>query len=158
MNMRLLNVAVITCLLGLAAVRSRCADVQAEAGRVPKTASSTTSEPAAWRIPPRPADETKDLGALEEITKMFRSTYANERARVQRSQGIVILLRFSGATLFRNGEIVETVRVIPSEYHNLRYAAHVPFMLFLKLRPLCGSPLESTSRMELEQCVETLKC
>lgn len=97
------------------------------------------------------------VAALEEITKLFRKTYADERARFQSAQKTVILFRFSGATLFRNGQLVETARVIPSEYHNLRYAAHVPFMLFLKLNPLCGTAIAPPKRAELERWLTTLK-
>jgi hypothetical protein len=116
----------------------------------------TNSENTAWKIPPRPIEETKPLTNLEEVIKLFRSTYALERARVQHSERTVILFRLSGATLFRNGEIVETARVIPSEYHNLRYAAHVPFMVFLMLNPLCGLPFGETERAKLHNCMEVL--
>lgn len=97
------------------------------------------------------------LEPLELLTKNFRATYASERARVQRSLDTVVLLRFSGATLFRNGEIVETVRVLPSEYHNLRYAAHVPFMLYLKLTPLSGQSFDEPTRDWLREAVSQIQ-
>jgi hypothetical protein len=59
--------------------------------------------------------------------------------------------------LFRNGQIVETARVIPAEYHNLRYAAHVPFMIFLKLHPHCGSSFDSAMRADIEKYLEVIK-
>jgi hypothetical protein len=117
----------------------------------------TVSEPSNWKIPPRPSDEMKLLAPLEEITKLFRTNYASARSEVQHSQGAVVLTRFSGATLFRNGKIVETVRVIPAEYHNLRYAAHVPFMIFLKLHSRCGSPLDASTRTDIEKYMTTIQ-
>ena len=57
---------------------------------------------------------------------------------------VVLIARFSCVTLFHNGNIVETKRVIPPEYHNLRYCAHVPFAVYLMLtahscsRPTCA--------------------
>jgi hypothetical protein len=119
--------------------------------------AAASGDPVEWKIPPRPADEMKQVAALEELTKIFRATYASERARFQQSQSTVILFRFSGATLFRNGKIVETSRVIPSEYHNLRYAAHIQFMLFLKLNPLCGAPMDAATRNELQQWITVIK-
>jgi hypothetical protein len=98
-----------------------------------------------------------ELAPLEELNQVFRAAYAAERDRVQRSQRTVILLRPGGASLFRNGQLVETVRVIPAEYLNLRYAAHVPFMVFLKLHPLCGRPFDAPARADLEHCLELLQ-
>jgi len=118
---------------------------------------ASQSDPPQWKIPPRPPEEMKPLEPLEDITKLFRATYASERGQVQRSQGAVILVRFSGATLFRNGQIVETARVIPSEYFNLRYAAHVPFMIFLKLRPLCDSPFDDKTRAGIRDFIAVVK-
>ena len=112
---------------------------------------------ALWKIPPRPGDEIKPLAPLEDITKLFRATYAAARTEVQASQGTVILTRLSGATLFRSGQIVETVRVIPAEYHNLRYASHVPLMIFLKLYPHRGLLLDAATRSDLEKYVEVIK-
>ena len=115
------------------------------------------ADPPLWKIPPRPPAEMKPLAPLEDITKQFRATYASARTEVQAAQGTVILTRLSGATLFRNGQIIETARVIPAEYHNLRYAAHVPFMIFLKLHSRCGSPLDAATRADIEKYVEVIK-
>ncbi len=114
-------------------------------------------EPELWKIPPRPASETAELGPLEEVNQFFRATYAAERARAQRSQTTVILFRPGGASLFRDGRLVETARVIPAEYLNLRYAAHVPLMLFLKLHPLCGAPFDAPARADLRKCLDLLR-
>jgi hypothetical protein len=123
----------------------------------PAGAPSITSERPNWKIPPRPSDEMKPLAPLEDITKLFRAAYASARAEFQHSQGTVVLTRLSGATLFRNGKIVETVRVIPAEYHNLRYSAHVPFMIFLKLHSRCGVPLDAPTRADVEKYITTIQ-
>lgn len=152
-------ILVLTVGLGLAGCQTN--QKQTPPTSTPKTPTAVVAAapgaPSEWKIPPRPADEMKQVAPLEELTKIFRATYASERARFQQSQTTVILFRFSGATLFRNGKIVETARVIPSEYHNLRYAAHVQFMLFLKLNPLCGSPIDAATRTELQQWTVTIK-
>ena len=106
----------------------------------PAESTPRNDEPA-WKIPKRPEAELGALGDLETLDKEFRGTYATERARVQQTLGPVVVLRLSGATLFRSGKIVETKRIIPAEYHDLRYASHVPFSIFLKLHAVAGAPL-----------------
>jgi hypothetical protein len=151
---------VIIC--GIAIVFSGCksvpADAKLTASEKPASVSpSIAAEMPNLKIPPRPSDEMKGLTPLEEITKLFRATYATARSEVQHSQSIVILTRLSGATLFRNGKIIETVRVIPAEYHNLRYATHVPFMIFLKLQSHCDASLEPAMRADIEKYVTTIE-
>jgi hypothetical protein len=117
----------------------------------------TNSELQAWKVPLRSPEELHSLTNLEALMRVFTSTYSRERNSVQISQHTVILFRLSGATLIQNGKIVQTMRVIPSEYHNLRYAAHVPFTVFLMLHPLCGSPLSESSKTNIQNYIALLE-
>jgi len=135
--MKLLTSIYQVSILVMTATLSGCSSVPTESKHTvvekppaaPAGSPLVAGESPNWKIPPRPLDEIKPLAPLEDITKLFRATYASARSEVQQSQGPVILTRLSGATFFRNGKIIDTVRVIPAEYHNLRYAAHVPFMI-----------------------------
>jgi hypothetical protein len=122
------------------------------------TASASTSPTTApseprWNIPDRPSKEDNH----EALNNLFRQIYSEERGRVQNSLRTVIILRLSGATLFRNGKIVETVRVIPEVYHNLKYAAHVPFAIVLKMRPLVGQRVDGHTKAELMKYCELIR-
>jgi hypothetical protein len=143
----IVRIVVLGLMMGICGCRSvptgSASACATDSGAMSPSITTAAGEPAAWKIPPRPAEEMKQLAVLEEVTRLFTTTYASERARVQRSQGIVIL--------------VETARIIPSEYNNLRYAAHVPFMLFLKLYPLCGSPFDAANRSDIQKCLGLLK-
>ena len=94
-----------------------------------------------WDIPSRSKAETDELAAFEDLNRSFTETYRSARSGALEPFKTIIVVRFSGASLFRNGKLVETKRVIPSTWHNLRYCAHVPFTLCLKLMPLSEHPL-----------------
>jgi len=113
--------------------------------RSDSTAIALASQPQIderWRIPPRSAEELRQVAALEQLNRDFRETYRNEQAAVRATLGTVIILRLSGATLFRNGQIVETKRVIPAEYHHLRYCSHAAFTVYMKLARQVDRPLD----------------
>ncbi len=103
------------------------------------TSGHPAADKDAWAIPKRPADELTRAKSLEAMNALFRETYSHARNVVQAYNDVVILLRFSAATLLLNGNPVETVRVLPSRYHDLRYASHVPFAIYLRLAPNCGN-------------------
>jgi hypothetical protein len=118
---------------------------------------STNSESEAWKIPPRASEEMNSVSNLESLMTFFTTNYSIERTRERKTQHTIILFRLSGATLIKDGRIIQTARVIPSEYHNLRYAAHVPFTVFLMLNPQCGSTLSESVRTNIQHCINLIK-
>lgn len=126
-------------------------------GPVTTRPATQPSDYPEFQLPARPTEELAAVSDLEKLNKQFTTTYARERQRVQNEMRTVVLLRFSGATLFRDGKIVETARVIPATYHNLRYCAHVPFTVFLKLRRLAGVALKPEMRAELQDYISSLE-
>jgi hypothetical protein len=119
------------------------------------TTAAVQPPPAAvddrWRVPPRPAAELAVAAPLEALNKEFRQTYQVEQDVVKGAFRTLIIVRLSGATLFRNGQIVETRRVIPSTYHNLRYTSHAAFTVYLKLSRFTDRKLDSTVMADVQR-------
>jgi hypothetical protein len=104
-----------------------------------------------WKCPLRPKEELQEAANFQAMNEVFRASYASERNTELNSIPVVLIARFSCVTLFRNGKIVETKRVIPAEYHNLRYCSHVPFAVYLKLSRHTGSDLDGPFLDELRK-------
>lgn len=96
-------------------------------------ASPAPTSPEQWKIPLRSADEMTAVATLEAMNACSMGLYRNAHLAVRRQSDPLVITRFSGATLFVGGQPIETRRVIPSTYHNLRYASHVPLAIYVTL-------------------------
>jgi hypothetical protein len=103
-----------------------------------------------WNAPDRPDAEKQIIAPFEALNRDFRETYARARAAELAKYDTVILQRFDGLTLYRKGKIIETKRVVPATYHDLRYFSHVAFNIYLKLSTHTGKPLDSATIADLE--------
>lgn len=114
----------------------------------------TPAAPAAseekWKVPPRSPAELESRRSLEVLNRHFGTFYRERRAASREQLGPVILLRLSGASLFREGRLVETRRVIPAAYHDLRYASHLPLSVLLACLGDEGEPLSDAQRDRLK--------
>lgn len=92
----------------------------------------------AWKVPKRPTNESTQVETLETMNRCSMALYDNAHLAARREADLVVLVRLSGATLFIDGKPVETSRVLPATYHNLRYASHVALALYVTLAPEDG--------------------
>lgn len=104
-----------------------------------------------WTVPPRPPEELAVIAPLETLNKDFSATYKRERDAVKAGIKTVIIVRGNGASLFKDGQLVETRGVIPAVYLNLRYCPHVPFTVYLKLSRTVDRELDTTTQDDLNK-------
>jgi hypothetical protein len=88
---------------------------------------------------------------METLNKDFSATYKRERDAMKAGIQTVIIVRGNAASLFKDGQLVETRRVIPAVYQNLRYCPHVPFTVYLKLSRTVDRELDTTTADDLKK-------
>lgn len=98
-----------------------------------KPTTKIAEEPLPWKIPPRPSDETAATRPLSLLNSCSRDLYARAHKDAGNEAAVLILVRDAGATLFLDGKPVETKRILPAMYFNLRYASHVPLAVLATL-------------------------
>jgi hypothetical protein len=103
-----------------------------------------------WKVPPRPPEEVALVAQLETLNKEFSASYQRERDAMKAAIQTAIIVRGNGATLFKDGKLVETRRVLPAVYQNLRYGAHVPFTVYLKLSRHVDRELDAATQDDLK--------
>jgi hypothetical protein len=83
----------------------------------------------AWQTPSVPPE-------LDELNKVFRTSYAARREISKTASGLVIVVSGSSLILYDKGKEIDRARVIPDQFQILRVFAHLPFGIFLQCRTL----------------------
>lgn len=114
------------------------------------TRQSAASRPAQLPVASAKATTTataeSPLGALQSA---FRPSYNQARDEVGAALAPLVVVRFSDLYLVKDGKVIAEGKGIPQKYHLLHRTAHVPFVIFLKLRPHFGSPLKANIAADL---------
>ncbi len=94
------------------------------------------SDLARWDPPKRPADQTAATRTLRGLNTCTLELYREAHAAVVEQTDTLVVVRDSGASLFLDGQLVETKRILHGSYFDLRYASHVPLAIYVTLSHL----------------------
>lgn len=123
-------------------VRTSTGPETSTAAPAPSQPSTSPASPASFQPP----------GPLGELSRLFVETYQAQRVEVKKEFSPVIVVTGSNL-IFYQGEAKESVRVIPDIYHALKSVAHLPFAVYLRLKPFVDQPGE-LSETTIEQLQE----
>jgi len=100
---------------------------------IPTPTPEAASDLARWEAPKRPAGEIAATRALRSMNVCSLELYRAAHAAVAAQTDTLIVVRDSGASLFLDGKLVETKRILHGSYFDLRYASHVPLAIYVAL-------------------------
>lgn len=100
----------------------------------PQTGAEVPSLPAASTATRASSTESQPPDPLGELSRLFVETYQRERTDLKAKLSPVIVVSGSSLILYQGGA-KDSARVIPQIYHSLKSIAHLPFAIYLEIRP-----------------------